>query len=204
VKEVVFLSNARGLVTLEARPNYRALGPRFGKSTNDAAEAIRGLSQQALAAYQDGIDIGFRLDGVTHSLREGDVEIVQRASGSLVVKGEGATTVALDPTLDEELLAEGIARELVNRIQRLGRTVGWTSQTASTSASQGPPTCSGLLMSIGTSFLERRWLSMWRWSMPWMEMASRMSWRSTSTDRRPGSGSASSPRSGLWTGKRIG
>jgi isoleucyl-tRNA synthetase len=124
VKEVVFLSNARGLVTLEARPNYRALGPRFGKSTNDAAEAIRGLSQQALAAYQDGIDIGFRLDGVTHSLREGDVEIVQRASGSLVVKGEGATTVALDPTLDEELLAEGIARELVNRIQRLRKDGG--------------------------------------------------------------------------------
>ena len=124
VKEVGFLSTAEGLVTLVARPNFRGLGPRFGKSTNDAAEAIRGLSQEDLGAYRDGKSVTFELAGETHPLEEGDIEIIQQASGELVIKGEGASTVALDPELDDELRAEGMARELINRIQRLRKDSG--------------------------------------------------------------------------------
>ena len=124
VKEVGFLSNAADLVTLIARPNYRALGPRFGKGTNDAAVVIRDLPQEKLSAYSNGEPVTFEVNGVSHTLEEGDLEVVQQASGDLVVKGEGATTVALDPDLDDDLRAEGMARELINRIQRLRKDSG--------------------------------------------------------------------------------
>jgi isoleucyl-tRNA synthetase len=124
VKEVVFLSSAEGLVALLARPNYRALGTRFGKRTNDAAQAIRALPQEDLARYRDGGSVEIAVDGVAQALQEGDLEVAQEASAGLLVKAEAGYTVALDPALDDELLAEGLARELVNRIQRLRKDAG--------------------------------------------------------------------------------
>jgi len=124
VKDVEFMTSSGDLVTLVARPNYRALGPHFGKKTQQAADAIRGLSQEELATFQGGGDVGIEVDGVHRVLEEGDLEVVQEASGELVVKGEGRYTVALDTELDDELRAEGLARELVNRIQRLRKDAG--------------------------------------------------------------------------------
>jgi len=71
-------------------------------------------------------------------LEEGDLEVVQEASGDLVVKGEGRFTVALDPELDDELRAEGLARELVNRIQRLRKDAGLEITDRITLAIGGP------------------------------------------------------------------
>lgn len=124
VKQVAFLASAEELVRLVPRPNFRNLGPRFGKSTQQAADAIRALSQEALVAYRDGGRVEVEVDGTLHALVEGDLEVVQEAAGALVVKSEGRTTVALDPALDDELRAEGVARELVNRIQRLRKDAG--------------------------------------------------------------------------------
>ena len=124
VKEVGFLSSVDGIATLTARPNYRSLGRRFGKQTNDAANAIRALDQAALSAWQAGGGLTINVDGTEAGLEPDDLEVVQEASGNLVVKGEGAYTLALDPELDDELRAEGLARELVNRIQRLRKDAG--------------------------------------------------------------------------------
>ncbi|HUF74694.1 MAG TPA: isoleucine--tRNA ligase [Longimicrobiales bacterium] len=124
VKEVAFLESAEGIVTLVARPNYRALGSRFGKRTNDVANAIRALSQEALSGYREGERVEVAVDGEPHALEEGDVDVAQEATAGLVVKAEGGYTVALDPALDDDLLAEGLARELVNRIQRLRKDAG--------------------------------------------------------------------------------
>jgi len=124
VKRVDFLASAEDLVTLVARPNFRELGPRFGKNTQRAAEAIRALSQEALASWRAGDGVEIEVEGEAHALRPEDLEVVQEASGSWVVKGDGAFTVALDPAVDDELRAEGIARELVNRIQRLRKDAG--------------------------------------------------------------------------------
>jgi isoleucyl-tRNA synthetase len=120
----VFLSSAEELVRLVGRPNFRNLGPRFGKRTQAAADAIRALPQEALAAYREGSAVEVEVDGVRHALQTGDLEVAQEASGGLVVKAEGRFTVALDPALDDELRAEGLARELVNRIQRLRKDAG--------------------------------------------------------------------------------
>jgi len=124
VKEVSFLTTAEGIVTLVARPNFRSLGQQFGKQTNDAATSIRGLSQESLKVFRDGGSAQIELNGEMHELEEADVDVLQEASSGLVVKGEGAYTVALDPELDDELIAEGVARELVNRIQRLRKDSG--------------------------------------------------------------------------------
>ncbi len=124
VKEVGFLSTSQGLVSLSAKPNYRSLGSRFGKRTNDIANRIRALSEDDLRSYQETGSLTVELDGEEHALGAGDLDVIQEASGGLAVKGEGAYTVALDPDLDDELRAEGVARELVNRIQRLRRDAG--------------------------------------------------------------------------------
>ncbi|MDX1495744.1 MAG: DUF5915 domain-containing protein, partial [Longimicrobiales bacterium] len=124
VKEVGFLSTSEGLVSLSAKPNYRSLGSRFGKQTNDAANAIRALGEEELRRFQEDGEIAIEVDGEEHRLGPEDLDVIQEASGGLAVKGEGAYTVALDPDLDDELRAEGVARELVNRIQRLRRDAG--------------------------------------------------------------------------------
>jgi len=124
VKSVEFLESAEDIVRLVARPNFRELGPRFGKRTQVAADAIRGLDQAALAAFRGGAAVEIELDGQRHTLQPGDLDVVQEATGDLVVKEDGSYTAALDPALDDELRAEGMARELVNRIQRLRKDAG--------------------------------------------------------------------------------
>jgi isoleucyl-tRNA synthetase len=124
VKDIEFVGSAEGLVRLEARPNFRALGPRFGKETNAAANAIRGLSGDALAAYRAGDSVSFEFAGEAHVLEAGDLEVVEAAQGDWVVRSENGHVAALDPTLDDELRAEGVARELINRIQRLRKDTG--------------------------------------------------------------------------------
>ncbi len=124
VKDVGFLSSAEGLVHLQAKPNYRALGPVFGKDTEAAAAAVRALSEDSLRAFRAGEATSVTVGGRDHVLGADQVEVVEEARGEWVVRSEGAYTVALDPTLDEALRSEGLARELVNRIQRLRRDHG--------------------------------------------------------------------------------
>ena len=124
VKQIAFLTDAAGLVTLSPRPNYRALGPRWGKATNDAANVIRALSQDALAAYRAGEAVEITVGDDTGALQPGDLEVIEEAEGTWAVKAENGHVAALDPQLTPELEREGRARELVNRIQRLRKDSG--------------------------------------------------------------------------------
>ncbi len=124
VKAVDFLASADGLITLAAKPNYEALGPKFGKETERAATAIRGLSEAELKAHKAGDPISIEVAGRAAVLGPEDLTVKEESKGGLVVRSEGGYTAALDPTLDEELKAEGSARELVNRIQRLRKESG--------------------------------------------------------------------------------
>lgn len=119
VKEVAFLGSSEGLVSLVARPNYRTLGPRFQKQTEEAAAVIRTLPEEALARYRAGEPVEIQVGGAAFTLDPEEVDVVEEAQGDLVVQGDGQFTAALDPTITEELRREGLARELVNRIQRL-------------------------------------------------------------------------------------
>jgi isoleucyl-tRNA synthetase len=125
VKEVGFLASAEELVSLSAKPNYRALGARFRGRTEAVATAVRALSPEKLTAYRRGDPVAVDVDGVSHELMAGDLDVVEEARGGWVVKSEAGYTVALDPKLDDALREEGLARELVNRIQRLRKDSGF-------------------------------------------------------------------------------
>jgi isoleucyl-tRNA synthetase len=124
VKAVRFLEGAESLVSLRAQPNFRVLGKRFGGRTPAAAAAIRALDGAALAAYRAGAALAIEVAGERVEVGGDELAIVEEAGGELLVETDGGYTVALDTTIDEALRIEGLARELVNRIQRLRRELG--------------------------------------------------------------------------------
>jgi isoleucyl-tRNA synthetase len=124
VKKVALFASAEGLVALVGKPDYRILGPRFQKRTEEAAQAIRELPAEALTAFRSGEPVTVEVAGETITLEPDELEVTEEAKEGLVVQSDGQYTAALDPTLDEELLMEGLARELVNRIQRLRKESG--------------------------------------------------------------------------------
>jgi isoleucyl-tRNA synthetase len=124
VHSVEFMHAAEELVTLSAKPNFKALGAVFGKRTPRIADAIRGLDSAALAAFRRGEAISVEAEGETVPLAAGHFDIVQSARGTFATVDEGGFTVALDPTITPELRLEGLARELVNRVQNLRKETG--------------------------------------------------------------------------------
>jgi isoleucyl-tRNA synthetase len=124
VKRVQFLQGAGDLVSLRAQPNFRQLGKRFGGQTQEAAGLIRALDGDSLRAYARGDGVAIEVAGTSHLLEPGDLEVIEESAGELVVESDEGCTVALDPTVDEALRLEGLARELVNRIQRVRKDSG--------------------------------------------------------------------------------
>ncbi len=124
VKSVEFASSADSLVSLEAKPNFRALGTRWGKETPKAAAAVAALSSDMLRAFERGEPVIIGVDGVDHELKADEVTIHRRASGPLEVQEDGARFAAIDTTVTPELRAEGMAREIVSRVQRLRKDTG--------------------------------------------------------------------------------
>ncbi|MDE2876499.1 MAG: isoleucine--tRNA ligase [Gemmatimonadota bacterium] len=124
VKKVEFAATSEGLVTLAARPVFRALGRRFGKLTPEAAARIRELGEEEVGVVRGGGVVRIEVGGGVAEVGGDEMEVVEEARGGWVVRSEGRYTVALDPALDERLRREGLARELVNRVQRLRRDSG--------------------------------------------------------------------------------
>ncbi len=125
VKAAELLDSAEELVELTAKPNFRALGKKFGKATPLAAKAVQALSSQTLRAFEKGEPVTLSVEGAEHKLDVGDLEIARKAMGELVVKEESGRFVAIDAHITPELRAEGVARELVSRIQRLRKAAGF-------------------------------------------------------------------------------
>jgi isoleucyl-tRNA synthetase len=124
IKRVQFLQGAGDLVSLRAQPNFRQLGKRFGGRTQQAAQQIRELDAAELRAYRRGEAVRISVDDESHVLDAGDLDVQEQAAGELVVESDEACTIALDPGIDDALRLEGLARELVNRIQRLRKDIG--------------------------------------------------------------------------------
>jgi isoleucyl-tRNA synthetase len=124
VREVVLLAADADIVRLSAKPDFGRLGPRFGDRTPIVARLIDNLDAAALQELRDGTSVVADLDGANIEIMPEDVRIVEEAKGDLTVKAGGGYVVGLDTSLTEELLAEGLAREVVSRVQRLRREVG--------------------------------------------------------------------------------
>lgn len=124
VKEIRFVEAAGELLELRALPDYRALGPRFGPKTALVAEEVKNLPSRSLRALKPGDSLRVTVDGATVQLADHEFTVKEEAREDLIVESDAGFTVALDRSVDDELRLEGLARELVNRIQRLRRDSG--------------------------------------------------------------------------------
>jgi len=138
IKKIEFISSADDLVTLKARPNFRSLGKKFGKNTPLAAEAVQALTGEALREFEAGKPLYVAVGNDSHELSAEDLTVVRRASGEMVVKEESGYFAALDPVVTRELRLEGLARELVSRVQRLRKELGFAVSDRVTLSVGGP------------------------------------------------------------------
>jgi isoleucyl-tRNA synthetase len=125
VKTVRFVSEAEELGRWELKPNYRALGPRFGKRMPQVAEAVAALdAQHAAATLRAGGAVGISIDGKEHPLTADDVQLVLQPLEGYRVERSGTHAVALNLELTPELRQEGLAREAVHAIQAARKAAG--------------------------------------------------------------------------------
>lgn len=124
VKDIEYISGTSGIVSKKAKPNFKTLGKRLGKHMKAASEIIQSLSREEIAAFEEKGEISLRVDGEEYLLSTEDIEIISEDIPGWQVATEDGITVALDIYLDDELIAEGTARELVNRIQNIRKSSG--------------------------------------------------------------------------------
>ena len=125
VRELRFVSEADELGEVELKPNYRALGPRFGKYMPLVAAAVAGLdADQAAATLRGGGHVAISVNGADHELTADDLQVSMKPLEGYQVEREGSHAVALELEIDEELRIEGWAREIVRAIQRARQDAG--------------------------------------------------------------------------------
>ena len=129
VKEIEFISDTTGIITKKIRPNFKTLGKVYGKRMKEIAAAFGEISQQEINAIQNaesaGTSYDLKLEGGDVILNPGDYMISSEDMPGWLVASEGPLTLALDIEVSEELKNEGIARELVNRIQNIRKDSGF-------------------------------------------------------------------------------
>ncbi|MBI2419817.1 MAG: isoleucine--tRNA ligase [Ignavibacteriales bacterium] len=125
IKEMIVLVDDAGIVQKSAKPNFKSLGPKHGKKVNPVANAIRELAGEHVDALSKGGSIEIAVNGENVTVTPEDVEILRTEIAGWVVSNEDGVTVALDLELNEDLIAEGRAREFVNRVQNLRKDSGF-------------------------------------------------------------------------------
>jgi isoleucyl-tRNA synthetase len=125
VKALRFVDEADELGSYELKPNYRTLGPRFGKHMPMVAAAVAGLdADKAAAALREGRTVGIAIDGHDHELAADDLLVGLQPLEGFQVEREGGHAVALDLAMDEALRREGWAREVVRAVQNARKDAG--------------------------------------------------------------------------------
>ena len=129
VKDAEFISETAGLITKKIKPNFKTLGKAYGKQMKEIAAAFGTLSQEDITAIQTAEAAGeqyvMHLASGDVSLAKGDYEITSEDMPGWLVASDGPLTVALDITVTDDLKKEGVARELINRIQNLRKSSGF-------------------------------------------------------------------------------
>ena len=125
VKELKFVDGAEGVLVKKVKCDFKKLGPKFGKQMKAVAAAVAGMSQEAIAEFERNGSYTFDIDGTQAVVAVSDVEIYSEDIPGWLVANEGRLTVALEVTVTEGLRREGIARELVNRIQNIRKSSGF-------------------------------------------------------------------------------
>lgn len=125
VKEIQLLEDASDILVKQIKPNFKVLGPRFGKDMKQVVSAIQQLDPQDIQSIEEKGILTIGINGKSITLERNDVEISSQDIEGWLVANHGPLTVALDVTINAPLREEGIARELVNRIQNLRKDSGF-------------------------------------------------------------------------------
>jgi isoleucyl-tRNA synthetase len=126
VKEIELVASDTDLVRLRPKPNFRTLGKRYGKRTPAVAAAAATLTPGQLRGLEDGSPATLELEGEPVTYLPEDVAVEREVASDWLVQSNGSYVVALDPQLDEALRREGLAREVVNRVQRIRKEAGYS------------------------------------------------------------------------------
>ena len=121
VKQVNYLNDASGVLSKRVKPNFKALGPKFGKDMKAVADLITGMSTEDLSMVESNGTVN--LQGFEIGMA--DIEVMTEDMPGYLTASEGGLTIALDNTLSPELIREGMAREFVNRVQNLRKDLGF-------------------------------------------------------------------------------
>ena len=119
VKDIEYITDTAGVIKKKIKPNFKTLGRRLGKNMKAAAQTIAGFSQDDISNLEKTGSYILEVEGEKYELTLDDFEITAEDVPGLLVATDGPLTVALDVTLNDDLIAEGTARELVNRIQNI-------------------------------------------------------------------------------------
>ena len=125
VKEIRFVEGASGVLVKKVKCDFKKLGPKFGKQMKAVAAAVAEMSQEAIAELEKNGSYTLNLEGTPATIEAADVEIFSEDIPGWLVANEGRLTVALEVQITDELRREGIARELVNRIQNIRKSSGF-------------------------------------------------------------------------------
>ncbi|HEY3011605.1 MAG TPA: isoleucine--tRNA ligase [Gemmatimonadales bacterium] len=125
VKKIEVVASDTDLVRLRPKPNFRTLGKRYGKRTPVVAAAAATLTPGQLRGLEDGSPATLELEGEAVTYLPEDVAVEREVASDWLVQSNGAFVAALDPQLDETLRREGLAREVVNRVQRIRKEAGY-------------------------------------------------------------------------------
>ncbi len=124
VKELTFMDEDNNMLVKQIKPDFKKLGPRFGKQMKAVAGAIQAMDQDGIAELERSGTFGLNIDGESVEITSEDVVISTQDIPGWLVSSDGEITLALDIEISDELRQEGLARELVNRIQNLRKDSG--------------------------------------------------------------------------------
>ena len=124
VKDIELIEKTTGLITKRIKPNFKTLGPKYGKYMKQIAALVATFSQEQIAEVESGAVTQLEIDGALLDVAVEDFDITSEDMPGWLVASEGKLTVALDITVTDELRKEGVARELVNRIQNIRKESG--------------------------------------------------------------------------------
>jgi len=125
VKQIEYITDESSLIKKKSKPNFKTLGPKFGKSVQPIAARLRDLTSQEMSTLQSQGTLTLNVNGTEYTIEPTDVEILHEDIQGWLVETDGQITVALDTALTDELIDEGLAREFVNRVQNLRKDSGF-------------------------------------------------------------------------------
>ena len=125
VRKIEYVADESAIIKKKSKPNFKSLGPKFGKSVQPIAARLRDLTSAEISELQSQGSLLLTVSGVEYTVDTNDVEILHEDIQGWLVETDGSLTVALDTALTDELIDEGLAREFVNRVQNLRKDSGF-------------------------------------------------------------------------------